>query len=702
MSSPLALPPVDPSDPSLYLNRELSLVALQRRVLAQARDASLPLLERVRFVSIVSNLLDEFFEVRVAGLRQGLGLDVGPRGPDGLEAREVLRRIGEEVHALVDEQYTLLNHELLPALELEGIRILKRVGLSKRLGQWVEDFFTTQILPVLTPLGLDPSHPFPNVQNKGLNFIVSLQGADAFGRLGEIAIVQVPRSLPRLLPVPAHLSTAPHEFLMISSVIHAHIGRLFPGMKVTGCHQFRLTRNSNLWVDEDEVDDLLRALKSELHSRQYGEAVRLEVADNCSAPLRAFLLKHFALTEQDLYQVNGPVNLYRLSALHELVDRPDLKFRPFSPGLPEPIDDKTDLFELIRDHDLLLHHPYQSFRPVVDIVRQAAEDPAVLAIKQTLYRTGPDSPVVDALYEAARNGKEVTAVVELRARFDEAANIRLATRLQSVGANVVYGVVGYKTHAKMLLIVRREGAELRRYVHLGTGNYHTGTSKAYTDFSLLSGRAALGEDIHQLFNQLTGLGTLRPTRHVEHAPFTLLPALVAAIDAEAAAAQAGQPAGIMAKMNALTEPALIAALYRASQAGVPIRLIVRGACRLRPGVPGVSESIEVRSIIGRFLEHSRIYRFHAGGADHVWLGSADWMSRNMHRRVETAFPVLDPALKARVLAEGLDACLTDDANAWLLGPDGAWAPPRGARSGQAALLNALARPTPAPIPPPDR
>jgi len=665
----------EPTSPDLFLNRELSLVEFQRRVLAQARDETVPLLERLRFCTIFSSIVDEFFEIRVAGLKQGVALGLGGQGPDGRGPAEVLREVSDRLHGMVAEQYELLNEELLPALRSEGIRVVKRGELTRDQAAWVEDYFATQALPVLTPLGLDPAHPFPNVQNKGLNFIVSLKGDDAFGRDSGIAIVQVPRCLPRLIRLPVELSEGPADFVMISAVIHAHVGKLFPGMAVTGCHQFRVTRNSDLWVDEEEIDDLLSALKMELPGRQYGHAVRLEVADNISLRKVRFLVEQFDLTEADVYKVRGPVNLHRLSSLVDMVDRPDLKFRPFAQGVPDSFGPKAELFDIIRRGDVLLHHPFQSFAPVMELIRQAAEDPDVLAIKQTLYRTGADSPVVDALHNAARSGKDVTVVVELRARFDEADNIRLATRLQEAGANVVYGVVGYKTHAKVLMIVRREGGVLRRYVHLGTGNYHHKTARIYTDFSLMSCDPELGADVHALFSQLTGLGRVVEHKLLLQSPFSLHPATMAAIEGEADAARQGRPSRIVAKMNSLTEPGLISALYRASQAGVPITLIVRGVCRLRPGIEGVSETIEVRSVVGRFLEHSRIFWFHADGEEAVWCSSADWMERNMFRRVETCFPIRGEDAKGRVLAEGIECYLRDDANAWTLQPDGTYVRP---------------------------
>jgi len=670
---PKSMAQPDPlEEPALYLNRELSLVQFHKRVLAQAQEPTVPLLERLRFLTIVSSILDEFYEVRVAGLLQGLALDVANTGPDGLLPAEVLRRISEEVHEIVDTQYALLNDELLPALAEEGIRLLRRQQLSAGQRTWLEQYFRDQALPVLTPLGLDPSHPFPNVQNKGLNFIVQISGRDAFGREAELAVVQVPRCLPRLIRLPDELSDGPDCFVMISSVIHANVHHLFPGMTVLACHQFRVTRNSDLWVDEEESDDLLRSLKMELPRRNYGDAVRLEVADNCDKRKVDFLLRQFGLDRAHLFQPAGPVNLHRIAALYEEVARPDLKFQPFVASLPPRVEPKADLFRIIREGDLLLHHPYQSFAPVLEMLNQAAEDPDVLAIKMTLYRTGVESPVTDALVAAARGGKAVTVVVELRARFDEAANIRLATRLQDAGANVVYGVVGYKAHSKILLVMRREEGQVRRYVHMGTGNYHPGTTRYYTDLALLTCNPEFGEDLHNVFSLLTGLGRAASMHRVLVSPFTLANRVIEYIDAEAKAARAGRPAGIDAKLNAIIDPRIIRALYAASQAGVPITLHVRSLCRLRPGIPGISENIKVFSTVGRFLEHTRAYRFHAGGEDHIYLSSADWMERNLYRRVETAFPIIDPSLKRRILAEVFDTYNIDDAQTWKMSSDGTY------------------------------
>lgn len=684
---------LDLDDSSLFVNRELSLLEFFRRVLAMGGDPTVPLLERLRFLTITSTITDEFFEIRVAGLKQRIQLGIARPGADGLSSMEVYRQITERARAMITEQYRLLNEDVLPALEEEGIRVLKRSRWSDAQRTWVREYFETQVAPVLTPVGLDPAHPFPRVLNKSLNMIVSLEGVDAFGRNSDYAVVPVPRCLPRVIRLPDEVSEAPHDFVLLSSVVHAFVEQVFPGMSITGCHQFRVTRNADLWVDEEEVEDLLDALKGQLPRRRYGDAVRLEVADNCPDVMQALLRAQFGLSEEDVFRVDGPVNLHRLETIHALVDRPDLKFAPFLPSLKHT-SSGSDMFEVLSRGDLVLHHPFESFTPVVDLVRQAARDPEVLAIKQTVYRTGSRSPMVESLLKAARAGKEVTAVVELRARFDEAANIDLATKLQDAGAHVVYGVVGHKTHAKMLLIVRREGDRLKRYGHLGTGNYHTGTARAYTDFSFMTSREDITRDMHQVFMQLTGLGRAKRLGRLLQSPFTLQPWLVERLEFEAAEARAGRPARVIAKINSLSDPAMIRALYRASQAGVEIDLVVRGICCLRPGVPGVSETIRVRSVVGRFLEHSRIYAFHAAGENLLYLASADLMGRNLYRRVETCFPIDDPELRARVLEEGLQRYLDDNAGAWEMEPEGQYhrcAPDDGAprRSAQEQLLARL-------------
>ena len=674
--------------PSLFLNRELSLLRFHERVLRQATRADTPLLERLRFLTISSTNLDEFFEVRVSSIKQqaSYGVSYGP--PDGRGPKETLAEISVRAHALVREQYRLLNDVILPELREHGVRVLRRSEWTEAQRAWLAAHFHDEVLPVLTPTALDPAHPFPNVINKGLNFIVQVRGEDFFGRHGGVAVVPAPRALPRMFPLPPHVAGGPWDFVLLSSVIHANIETLFPGMTVLGCHQFRVTRDSDLWVDEEEVDDLLGAIAGELPRRNYGAAVRLEIDDTCPRELALFLLDQFELEEHELYQVHGPVNLHRVSALCAQVQTPELLFPPFLPALPRRLHGAPDPFQVLREGDVLLHHPYQSFGPVLDLLRTAATDPAVLAVKMTLYRTGSDSPVADALVDAALAGKEVTVVVELRARFDEKANIDWATRFKDAGANVVYGIVNRKTHAKMLLIVRRDPDGLRRYVHLGTGNYHSRTALLYTDFGLMSADRALGEDVHQVFAQLTGFGRLAPLRRLIAAPFNMAAEIERLIDAEASAARLGRTARIAAKLNALVDPTLIRALYRASQAGVPIDLVVRGTCILRPGVPGVSETIRVRSIVGRFLEHARVFHFHAEGAERVFIGSADWMPRNLYRRVETAVELTDPALKERLVHEALTVSLDDRTDAWLMQPDGSYRPsaPGGPPGAQSVLL----------------
>lgn len=661
----------DLKQPEFYFKRELSLLQFQRRVLAQASDESVPLLERLRFLCISSTNLDEFFQIRVAGLKHRAALESASGGENDITPEQYLQKISEETHSLVEEQYKVLNDILIPELAKQKIHFIRREKWNEKQAGWIKRFFTNELSPVLSPLGLDPAHPFPRVMNKSLNFIISLEGKDAFGRDSRVAIVQAPRSLPRLIRLPASYAKD-DTFVFLSSIIHTHIGDLFPGMNVTGCYQFRVTRDSDLFVDEEEVDDLMRAIKGELSSRRLTDAVRLEVADTCTEAASKLLLQKFCLKDEDLYQVNGPVNLNRLMQIYDLVDRPDLKYPPFTPGTPKRLRQNEDIFNVLQHGDILLHHPFQSFAPVVNMLMQAAADPAVLAIKQTLYRTGAQSPLVDALVEAAKVGKEVTVVVELRARFDEAENIELASRLQEAGAHVVYGVVGFKTHAKMMLIVRREGRKVTRYVHLGTGNYHAGTARFYTDYGLMSCDKQIGEDVHKVFLQLTGLGKATKLKKLWQSPFTLHKGLIEMISQEAENAKKGQPARIIAKINSLVEPGIIQALYEASQAGVKIDLVVRGICRLRPGVSGVSENISVRSIVGRFLEHSRIYYFENGAEPKVYCSSADWMDRNFFRRVEVAFPVEDEVLKKVIINDGLLTYLSDNSHAWELQSDGSY------------------------------
>ena len=660
---------IDLHNPDYYINRELSLLAFHHRVLAQAEDENLPLLERLRFVCIASCNLDEFFEVRVAGLKEQATYGSVQTGLDNILPHDVLRQISSKAHEIVDDQYRMLNEVLLPALEQKGIHFLRRHQWNKDQSKWIRQFFEEELLPTLSPIGLDPAHPFPRILNKSLNFIISLKGKDAFGRESGMAVVQAPRALPRIIALPKSDDTNRQDFAFLSSIIHDHIDDLFPGMKVTGYHQFRLTRNSDLFVDEEEVVDLKRALEGELPARRYGDGVRLEVADNCPAKIADFLLKKFNLVQDDLYQVNGPVNLNRLMALPDLVDRPDLTFPGFVPGLPGKLTPNSNMFEAICNGDILLHHPFESFTPVVDLLLQAAKDPDVIAIKQTLYRTGPDSVLVDALVEAARKGKEVTVVVELRARFDEEANIELATRLQEAGAHVVYGVVGFKTHAKMLMIVRRERKKLRRYVHLGTGNYHARTARIYTDYGLLSCNPDIGEDVHKIFLQLTSLGRGTKLKKLLQSPFSLHSGMIERIGREAEYARNGGPARIIAKMNALVEPKIIQALYQASQDGVEINLIIRGVCCLRPGIEGISENIRVHSIVGRFLEHTRVFYFLNNDQPEVFCSSADWMNRNMFRRVEACFPIDNKHLQKQITTD-LELYLSDNTQTWILDSGG--------------------------------
>jgi polyphosphate kinase len=681
-------PAPDLADPSLYLNRELSQLEFNFRVLAQAEDASVPLLERLRYLCISCTNLDEFFEIRAATVLTALQFG-GPLPADGLSPREALQRIHAKAAELVDAQYRFWNQTLRPELNSAGIRILPRESWNAKQKRWLRQHFLDEILPVLSPLGLDPAHPFPRILNKSLNVVVSLEGKDAFGREGRRAIVRAPRSLPRIIHLPPRVSGGEHDFVLLSAVLTAFVDELFPGLKVKGAWQFRVTRNSELLVDEEEVENLASAIKDELAGRGYRPAVRLEIAEQCPKDIVRDLLDNFGLDDSALYRINGPVNLNRVTQVYELVNRPDLKFPRFSPRRARLDPDAP--FDELRRQDLLLHHPYESFSTVSDLLQHAAQDPGVLAIKQTLYRTGKDSKLIEHLVNAARNGKDVTVVVELRARFDEEANLRLADRLQEAGVQVVYGVVGYKCHAKMLLIVRREGRSLRRYTHLGTGNYHAGTARAYTDIALLTADADIGADVHAIFQQISGLAGTIKLKKLLQSPFTLHAGVLKRIAREAKFAREGRGGRIIAKMNALNEPAVIRALYTASQAGVEIDLIVRGACCLRPGVPGVSERIRVRSVVGRFLEHSRVYWFGNGGEPELYCSSADWMERNLVRRVETCFPILDPLLAERVYREELENYLADNTQAWMLDTRGGYhrlRPGEGEmpHSAQAALL----------------
>lgn len=659
-------------DPSLYFNRELSLLEFNDRVLAQAKDENIPLLERLNYLCISCSNLDEFYEVRVASVIQMAEMDPHVKGSDGLNAEEQLQVIGEEAHKLVNDQYRVLHELMIPELAEQDIRFIRRHDWTDQQKQWLKKFFHEELQPILTPVGLDSAHPFPRILNKSLNFIISLTGKDAFGRNSGRAILQAPRALPRIIPLPIEeTGGGENDFVFLSSIIHAFIDELFNGMTVKRCHQFRVTRNSDLYVDDDAIDDLLNAVEGELAMRNYGDEVRLEIDAKCAEDTINFLAARFGITDNQVFLVNGPVNLSRVQEIVGLVDRPDLKFIPYKASIPAELSRNKNYFDAIKKQEILLHHPYESFFPVVEFIRQAAIDPDVLAIKQTLYRTSADSPIINALLKAARAGKEVTVVIELRARFDEKANITLAAKLQDAAVNVVYGVVGFKTHAKMCLVVRKENKKFKDYVHLGTGNYHPKTAQFYTDYGLFSSNKELGEDVRKVFVQLTSLGKVTKLHKLLQSPFTLHKGLITKIEREIDFANKGENAKIIFKVNSVVEEKLIQALYRASQAGVEVKLIVRGICSLKPGIKGVSENIEVRSIIGRFLEHTRVYMFENGGSQEIYASSADMMSRNMFRRVEAGFPIENKQLKARVLND-LDCYLKDNSQAWIMQSNGSY------------------------------
>jgi polyphosphate kinase len=675
--------------PEYFINRELGILAFNSRVLAQAEDDRVPLLERLKFLCIFSSNMDEFFEVRVAGVKEQIKYNSVYVGADGMLPKQAFARISAEAHELIDRQYQILNEIVLPRLAEQDIRFLRRTHWNDVQREWIRAYFFRELMPILTPIGLDPSHPFPRVLNKSLNFAVELEGKDAFGRNSGVAIVQAPRALPRVIRLPHEIAGCEYGFVFLSSILHAHVSELFSGMQVKGCYQFRVTRDSELTLDDEDTKDLRLALQGELSHRQFGDGVRLEVADNCSPEMSSFLLGQFGLGQEDLYQVNGLVNLVRLMQIPEWVDRPDLKYPGYTPSMPKEFGKEPDIFKVIRKHDVLLHHPFQSFNPVIEFIQQASEDPNVLAIKQTFYRTSADSTLMKSLIEAAKRGKEVTVVVELLARFDEEANINWAAKLEDAGAHVVYGVVGHKTHAKMAMVVRREDDKLRRYVHLSTGNYHQRTASLYTDFGLLTCHEEVCEDVNDLFAQLTGLGKASKLRHLWQSPFTLHQRVIKAIQNEAEIAKSGKKARIIAKMNALLDPDIIRALYDASNAGVEIDLIIRGVCALKPGIPEVSENIRVRSIVGRFLEHTRIFYFYNNREENTYLSSADWMYRNFFRRIEVCFPVLDAKAKKRVFKEGLEPYLKDNMNAWEMLPDSTYRPRSARRSSSFSAQQSL-------------
>jgi polyphosphate kinase len=669
------------------LDRDRSILAFNERVLDWAYRTDVPLLERLRYLCIVSSNLDEFFEVRAES-----HLVANQRQDDkGVYSVASFERLAQAAHTLVARQYELFNDGLIPALEQKGIRIISHGDRLDGQQQWVKQYFHREVQPLLIPVGLDPSHPFPQVANKSLNFIVRLSGPDAFGRANEIAIVKVPRVLPRMIQMPAKVAGGPHSFVSLSSVIRAHLADLFPGRQVGQFSQFRVTRHSDLAVDEDDVKNLRKALRQGLQHRHFGQAVRLEVSAGCSDYLADFLLKQFELPRLALYRVPGPVNLVRLTQLVDLVRAPELCFPVYNPCHPTQLTPGMSFFDRLKQGDVLIHQPFESFGGVLDFLREAVHDPQVLAIKQTIYRTGSDAALMDLLREAVRSGKEVTVVVELKARFDEEANINWAEALESIGAQVLYGVVGLKTHAKMMLITRREGRQLKRYAHLSTGNYNPRTARLYTDWSHLTADAALTADIEHVFVHLASHSRLPRMNRLWLAPFHLHRKLVASINALGVAALSGTPTRIVAKMNALTDEVLIHALIRAGQKGVKIDLIVRGACMLPAQVVGQTDNIRVRSVIGRFLEHSRVFYFRNGDSEALYLSSADWMNRNMMRRVELAWQVTDPLQRQRVVDESLVAYLQDDIDAWDMSPDGTYTrlQPQGrrrARGAQAALM----------------
>ncbi|GGO77751.1 polyphosphate kinase [Marinobacterium nitratireducens] len=671
ITEPVEVPPVDLKAPELYINRELSHLQFNVRVLEQALDPGYPLLERLMFLLIFSSNLDEFFEIRVAEQLRQLKYGREAVGPDAMHPQKVLERIREICDLNVTRQYKILNEIIFPEMASQGIRFIRRADWTPEQRDWVREYFDGNVVPVISPIGLDPSHPFPRLVNKSLNFIVQLDGKDAFGRETGLAIIPAPRSLPRLIRLPDELCNGGDNLVFLSSMIHEFADDLFPGMAIKGCYQFRITRNADLTFDFEEIEDLARTLKGELHSRKYGDAVRLEVDNRTPEEFISFLQEEFTLNDSQVYRVDGPVNLTRLMAVRDLVDRSDLRWKPFSPGIPNKLRNEKTVFESIAANEQLLLHPFQSFSPVVDLLRQAAKDPKVVAIKQTLYRTGDKSDIVNALVEAARSGKEVTVVIELRARFDEESNLHLASRLQEAGCLVVYGVVGYKCHAKAMLIVRQEGNKLVRYCHLGTGNYHSGTARLYTDYSFITADQEMGEDVHKVFQQLTGMGKIQRLKKLFNAPFTLMAKMIELIQREARNAASGKPARIIVKVNGLTEPKLIRALYEASQAGVQIDLVVRGMCQLRPGIEGISDNIRVVSIIGRFLEHTRVYYFeNTGGKPDVFCSSADWMERNMRNRVETGFQL--SGKNAERIRRELEYYLQDNTQSWELALDGSY------------------------------
>jgi polyphosphate kinase len=661
-------------NPEYYINREFSAIAFNERVLMLANDERVPLLERMRFLSICSSNLDEFFEIRVAGLKEKIAMSSGKLTIDGLRPEEVFSQISHKAHELTDELYTIFNKQLLPALRKENIFFLDTQQWTDDIHLWAKHYFKHEISPVISPIALDLAHPLPRLINKSLNFIITLSGKDAFDRNIDYAVVHAPRSIPRMIHLPSELCGDAHYFVYLSSIIKTHVESLFPGMEISGCYSFRLTRNSDLFLREEEIDDLAKAVQREIFSRHYGHVVRLEIENKCPEHIVDFLLQKYHLRHEDTYYCEGPVNIKRYMQAIDSIDRPDLNYPPFIPQYPHILKTQRNIFNVLDEQDLLLHHPYQSFDLVIDFVRQAAADPNVLAISQTLYRTHSESVMVDALVNAAHSGKEVTAVIELRARFDEESNLKLANRLHAAGILVLYGVVGYKTHAKMTLVIRRTHGKLKRYAHLSTGNYHEQTAKRYTDLGLLTCEPTITSDAQLIFQQLTGLGKVVKLKALSHSPFTLQKTILELIDDCAEAAKKGLDSEITLKVNGLTDKVTIQALYKASQAGVKITLMVRGVCCLKPGLPGVSENIRVLSLVGRFLEHHRVFYFKIKEDEFIFCSSADLMERNLYNRIEIMFPIYDEECKKRIKNEVIKNFLKDNCNAWEMQSDGSYKP----------------------------
>lgn len=658
--------------PENFQNRELSALRFNRHVLYQAKDKSVPLLERLRFVFLCSLNLDEFFEIRVAGLKEKASMNLEKTSIDGLTPKQTLREISKTAHEIYKELYQLYNHTLIPLLKKENIFFLQPSESSREIQKYCKDYFIKKVLPVLSPIGLDIAHPFPKPSNKSLNFILSLEGKDAFGRETRFAIIHAPRSLPRVIKLPYEISNQSDSFIFLTDLIKTYTAKIFPGLTIKGCYQFRLTRNSDFFLDEEEIDDLAKALKNELRQRNYGNVVRLEIEANCPKGLVEFLQKEHQLHDKDIYSCHGPVNINRYMSIIDLTDRPELKYSPFIGSIPSQLRGAHNIFDYLKHHELAVHHPYQSFDTVINFIHQATQDKNVLAIKQTLYRTHTTSKMVLALIEAARAGKEVTAVIELKARFDEEDNLALAAKLHQAGVLVLYGIIGYKIHAKMTLVVRNENEneELKRYVHLATGNYHEHTARSYVDISYITSNDQLGLDVQTLFHQLTGLGKTQQLKQLITAPFTLFNTIIKWINREVEHAKAKKDALIIIKVNGLTDKKVILALYEASMAGVKIKLIVRTLCRLKAGLPGISDNIEVISVVDRFLEHSRMFYFLNNGEDELYCASSDLMERNLYHRVETCFPITDPKLKKRLQSETLDLMLDTAQRRWQQHSDG--------------------------------